>query len=80
LDNVWSMILIHKFEEIYENHEPPPMQDAWDPTKLQEQLIRQLPLFYEQRNEHPSCICDVRTDCANIGKWQHINNVYDYES
>jgi hypothetical protein len=28
LDNVWSMILIHKFEEIYENHEPPPMQDA----------------------------------------------------
>jgi hypothetical protein len=28
LDNVCSMILIHGFEEIYENHEPPPTRDV----------------------------------------------------
>jgi hypothetical protein len=38
LDNVCSMISIREFEEIYENHEPPPMRDVQDPTKLQEQL------------------------------------------
>jgi adenylate kinase family enzyme len=33
LGNVCSMISICEFEEVYENHEPPPTWDVRDPTK-----------------------------------------------
>jgi hypothetical protein len=32
------MISICEFEEVYENHEPPPTWDVRDPTKSWEQL------------------------------------------
>jgi hypothetical protein len=44
------MILIHKFEEMYENHEPALTWDVEDPTKSQEQLDDQLHFMNGEMN------------------------------
>jgi hypothetical protein len=67
------MILICKFKEMYKNHEPPPMQDVQDPTKLWEQLDDHLHFTNGEMNIP---LVYMMPMLAN----DNTSTMYDYES
>jgi hypothetical protein len=66
------MILICRFEETYENHEPPSIQDVHDPTKSQEELYNHLCLCMEKWTFF------VHTWCENRCKQRHNKGIFGF--
>lgn len=70
LNNVRAVIMIHDFEENYENPELPPKWDIWDPAKSWEQFDDYLCYTNGELNLPLACLCDTAVNRSSQNHWR----------